>query len=336
MKLKKIVDILDCEIIYEDSKNDCDFEISDVATLDNANNQQISFLTNPKYLSLLETTQAKAVILLPQHQNKFSGVKLITENPYLAMAKVIKALNPEQKIVSKISSSAKFSHNVKIGKGCCILDNVCVGKNVKINDGVFIGANSIIGANSLIDAETKILSNVTIFDDVNIGKNCIIHAGAVIGDAGFGFVRNDEVTADNKFVKIPQIGGVIIGDDVDIGSNTTIDCGTLSPTKVDNGVKLDNQIQVGHNAKIGKNTAIASNTAIAGSAIIGANCEIGGCCAIVGHIKIADGTSIMATSLVTKSTKANSTYSSAWPAREIYRWRKLVSNISLLPKIFKK
>jgi UDP-3-O-[3-hydroxymyristoyl] glucosamine N-acyltransferase len=264
-----------------------DVDVDNFSSLSEANTNSISFYNDSEYKNDLLKTKANVVILNKNSASLRDGSSIIVDDPYLAFAKVsslfIKKLNSHYiHENSYISSDTHLSDNISIGAYSSI------GSNSTIEENVYIGTNSSIGENVLIGSNTIIHSNVTIESNVKLGKNCEILSGARIGTSGFGFAREK----DGSWVKIPQIGKVIIGDNVDIGANTTIDRGAIENTIIHDGVKIDNLVQIGHNCSIGQNTIIAGCAGIAGSTKIGKNCMIGGAAMIKGHITIADNTII--------------------------------------------
>lgn len=291
--------------------------IDSVATLENAKQNQISFLANPSYKKYLQTTQAGAVIISADVAKAYHGNALISDNPYVTFAYVAQIFASQHKpkktihASAVIDDSAKLSADIGIGAYSVIGQNTQVGKNTVIHSHVVIGDDVKIGADCEIKAGVKIESGCV------IGDRVILHPGAVIGADGFGLARDK-----HKWVKIPQTGSVILGDDCEVGANTTIDCGAIENTVIGNDVKLDNQIQIGHNVVIGDHTVIAGCAAVAGSAKIGRNCLIGGGAGVVGHIEICDGVTIQAMALVTHSIKEPGSYSSVSPLQPTKQWRK--------------
>lgn len=302
--------------------------VKGISTLAVATVDEISFLSSKKYTEYLAKTKALAVIVRPSDYHLYPGTKLVMEDPYLGFAKLATMFNNEDKVMPSICASAVISDTARVAKDAWIGANVVIEDEVVIDNGAFIGAGCYIGKLSIIGQGTRILANATIMKNTIIGENCLLHAGCVIGDEGFGFAKDGD-----KWLKIPQTGKVRIGDEVEIGSNTTIDCGALEDTIISNGVKLDNQIQVAHNVCIGENTAIASGVGIAGSTIIGKNCTIAGMAGLVGHIKIGDGVHITGKSMVTKSITEPGVYSSGWPARKHAAWNKMAAGVSRLSQL---
>ncbi len=295
--------------------------IEGVATLANASPRQISFLANPHYQQQLSETRAAAVILAEPELAQCPVNALVTSNPYVSYARVaaLFAPTPAQQHgihpAAYVSPDAVIHETAWIGPNCSVEAGVTVDANTRIGPGCFIGGNSSIGADSLL------VGNVSICHGVHIGCRNIIHAGAVIGSDGFGFAN-----VRGEWLKVPQLGGVVIGDDVEIGANTTIDRGALDDTVIEHGVKLDNQIQVAHNVFIGAHTAIAGCAGISGSTRVGRRCAIAGGVGIAGHLEIADDVTITAMSLVLKSIREpGSVYSSGIPVEPNRLWnRRLV------------
>jgi UDP-3-O-[3-hydroxymyristoyl] glucosamine N-acyltransferase len=309
---------------------DANAQVRAVTSLNLATPEHISFLSSSKYLDDLKTTQALAVIVTEADSQYYSGNKLVMADPYLGFARVANLFAKESHPVAGVAPSAVIAASANISSTASIGHHAVIGEHCVIGDYVSIGANTVIGNNCQIGERTRIFANATILDDSIIGKRCIIHAGAVIGDDGFGFAPEH-----GQWLKIPQIGRVIIGDDVDIGSSTSIDRGALGDTVIGNGSKIDNLVQIAHNVYIGDHTAIAALVGIAGSAKIGKHCQIGGMTGIAGHIEIADNTRIFAKSMVAKSLKTGD-YSSAWGVEKAGDWRRLVAQFKRLKKFRRK
>ena len=307
---------------------DAQCKISNVSTLQAANSQQISFLANSKYKKYLSISQAGAVIVSKDMAELVKNSAIVVDDPYVAYAKIATLLNPPKKISTGVSTSAMVEAGVTTSKTVSIGPQVVIEANVKLSDGVVIGAGSVVQDSVIVGKNTQIAANVTICHGVEIGENVVIHPGVVIGADGFGIV-NDK----GKWIKIPQIGSVKIGNNVEIGANTTIDRGAIEDTVIGDGVKLDNQIQVGHNVIIGNNTVIAGCSGVAGSTIIGENCIIGGGVGIGGHIEIVDNVIITGMSMVTKSITKAGTYSSGMPAEPNAQWHKNVVRYRQIEKL---
>ena len=294
--------------------------ISRIGTLENAGPGDLAFLANPKYRHKLPTTRAAAVILAPPAVAGPSA-QILTPQPYLYYARVAQWLSPAPEVEPGVHPSAVVEGEV--APDASIGAHVWVGPGAKIGAHVVIGASCSIGPGVEIGAGTRLVSNIAINSDARLGERCLVHSGAVIGADGFGFARE----SDGAWVKIPQVGRVLIGNDVEIGAGTTIDRGALGDTVIDDGVKLDNQIQVGHNVQIGAHTAMAGCVGIAGSAVIGRRCTVGGGAVILGHLTIADDVNVSAGTLVTKSITRAGTYSGAVPFLEHGEWLKNFSRL---------
>ena len=280
--------------------------ISGIGTLESAGPGALAFLANPKYRSQLSNTRAAAVIMAPPVAHG-PAAAILTPQPYLYYARVAQWLNPLPEPEPGVHSSALVEGAV--AATASVGPHVWIGPGAKIGERVVIAANCSIGAGVEIGADSRLAANVAIYAGCRLGARCLIHSGAVLGADGFGFARE----ADGAWVKIPQVGRVLIGDDVEIGAGTTIDRGALGDTVIGDGVKLDNQIQVGHNVQIGAHTAMAGCVGIAGSAAIGARCTVGGGAVILGHLRIADDVNVSAGTLVTKSIQTAGTYSGTVP-----------------------
>ncbi|MDF1588761.1 MAG: UDP-3-O-(3-hydroxymyristoyl)glucosamine N-acyltransferase [Gammaproteobacteria bacterium] len=300
-------------------KGNSEFEIDSVGTLQHANSNQITFLANAKYKKYLATTQAGAVIVEHQFAYLVSNNAIIVSDPYVAYAKIATLMYPQKSSNSGIDVTASVHKDSVIHPTASIAAHVVIEEQVTIGESVSIGPGCIIKRGCILEEGTYLVANVTLCDSVKIGKHCIIHPGVVIGADGFG-IANDK----GKWIKIPQIGRVIIGNDVEIGANTTIDRGAIEDTVIGNGVKLDNQIQIGHNTIIGDNTVIAGCVGIAGSTTIGKNCAIGGGAGLGGHLEIVDGVQLTGMTMVTKSILTPGVYSSGIPAEPTQQWHKNV------------
>lgn len=291
----------------------------------------ITFLTNARYKSYLANTQASAVILRQEDAQDCPTNALIVANPELAFSQLLNLLYPTPKSIPGIHPSAV------IGQDCHIDPSAMIGPHCVIEDGVRIGANTLIGAGSVVGAGSqigencRIYSRVSIYHRVKLGNRVIIHSGAVIGADGFGLAHDGQ-----QWIKIPQVGGVEIGDDVEIGANTTVDRGALQNTIIGKGVKIDNLVQIAHNVKIGDHTAIAGCTGIAGSTEIGRHCMLGGSVAVNGHIKITDGVILTGTAAVGHSITEPGVYSSGIGVEKNSVWRRNMLRFHQLDEIAKR
>lgn len=304
-------------------RGDSSVSISRLATLKNAGPGHLSFLTNKKYLEDLKATQASAVLLTKEFVDICPTNSIILNNPYLALAKIAALFDRSPKLHAGVHSSALIAASAIVDKSSSIGPNVVIGNNVILGKDTIINANCVILDNSSIGKKTEIKSNVTIHHDVCIGNDCIIHANSVIGSDGFGNAKDN----NGKWVKVPHIGKVIIGNNVEIGASTSIDRGTIDDTVISDGVRIDNQVQIAHNVTIGENTAVAASTGIAGSVDIGRNCLLGGQVGISGHLKICDDVLLSASSKVSKSIKKPGFYATGFNARPHMEWKRISARI---------
>ncbi len=293
--------------------------ISGMSTLDKASAGQLSFLSNAKYQKQLPNTQAEVVLVSESFVDLVPNSAIVVVNPYLAFAKLSQLFDWRGPLVSGIASTAQVDPSAHIDPTAQIAQGAIIGAQVNVAAHTFIGPNVVIGEGVTVGESTRLEANVTLYPGISIGDRCIIHSGAVIGADGFGFAHDGD-----GWVKVAQAGGVSIGDDVEVGANTTIDRGALSDTVIANGVKLDNQIQIAHNVEIGEATAIAGCTAIAGSTRIGSHCTIAGMSGVTGHLDIADRTHITAMTLVSKSIKESGAYSSGTGVEPHAQWKRNV------------
>lgn len=299
--------------------------INSLATIQDASCGQLSFIANPAYTKYLEMTNASAVILSPRLAEKYAGNCLVHDNPYLAYARLSALWDPVIEFAPHVSTDASIDETVKLGQGVYIGAGVRLASGVEVGDNVYLGENVVIGADSKIGTGTRIYPNVTIYHGVSIGELCTVQAGCVIGSDGFGFAPSG-----SGWQRISQLGGVVIGDRVEIGANTTIDRGALDNTVIHDGVILDNQIQIAHNVVIGENTAIAACSAVAGSTTLGKNCIVGGASGIAGHLEVADGVHITAMTMVIKSLTEPGVYSSGTGVQANKDWKKSIARLRRL------
>ena len=291
--------------------------IDGIATLANAGNGQLSFLSNSKYAAQLAATGAAAVILREENLADCPVDALVAADPYVTYAKVatlferLPASAPGIHPSAVVDAGAKVSASASIGP-CCVIERDAV-----IEDGAMLGPHCIVGEGCIVGAQSRLVARVTLVTRVTLGQRVLVHPGAVIGSDGFGLAFERD-----HWVKIPQLGGVRVGDDCEIGANTTIDRGALDDTVLEEDVRLDNQIQIAHNVHIGAHTALAGCAAVAGSAKIGRWCMIGGNAGVLGHLELADRVTITAKSLVTHSIREPGEYSSGTPLQDNRSWRK--------------
>lgn len=307
-------------IIHAEIEGDPDIWVDHLSKIEEGDSGSLCFLANPKYISYIYTTHASIVLVNKDFipEKKVTATLLRVENAYAAFATLMEfyreQMSSEKGISGQacISSSAEIAEDAYVAEFAYVGKGTKIGKNAKIFQQVFIGANVKIGDNVVL------YPGVKIYNDCILGDNCILHAGVVIGSDGFGFAP----LVDGTYNKIPQLGNVILGHDVEIGSNTVVDRATLGSTLIGNGVKLDNLVQVGHNVEIGENTVIAGLTGIAGTAKIGRNCLIGGHVGIAGHLKIADNVKIAGKSGIEGDIKEEGITLLGSPALEIHKYKR--------------
>jgi UDP-3-O-[3-hydroxymyristoyl] glucosamine N-acyltransferase len=307
--------------------------ITGVADLKSATPGRISFLSNPQYKPLLAATRAGAVILKQQDAAACPVPALISDNPYALYAKISALLHPDEDMQTTpgIHASAVVAESAQIDSTAVIGPLVVVGEQARVGARSFIGPGSVLGKRVVVGADSKLTANVTVYHDCQLGSRVIVHAAAVIGSDGFGFAHDQ-----GAWVKIPQLGAVIIGDDVEIGAGVAIDRGALNDTVIENGVKLDNQIHIAHNVKIGAHTAMAAQSGVAGSTQIGRHCAIGGAVGILGHLKIADGTRLHGFATVSQSIVQSGEYASGTPLEPVSQWRRNWARFKQLDEMAKR
>ncbi|MGM0768915.1 MAG: UDP-3-O-(3-hydroxymyristoyl)glucosamine N-acyltransferase [Pseudomonadota bacterium] len=298
-------------------KGDPETKISGIATLQAAAPGQIAFLANPSYARYLKDTRASAVILSPSVAEESPTNVLLLDNPYLGYARLSHWFDPAPRPPSGIHPTAVVDPSARISESASIGPQVVVEAEADIGDEVIVGAGSVIGARCRIGRQTVLRPRVTLAHDTGVGQRCHLLSGAVIGSDGFGFANERGV-----WHRIAQIGKVILGDDVEVGANTTIDRGALDDTIIGNGVKLDNLIQIAHNVRIGDHSAMAAMVGIAGSTRIGKHCVFGGASGVAGHLDITDQVHLTGMTLVTGDIREPGVYSSGTSADKNRQWRK--------------
>jgi len=311
-------------------RGDPDRVVSGVAALGEAGPGDVSFLANPKFRRFLPDTSAGVVILDRAAADACPVPALVTANPYAAYARVAAWLCPPA------AHPAPGIHpSAVVEKGATLDAGVAIGPQAYVSAGVVLGPGVIVGPGSVLDgridvgSNTRLSARVTLIAQVSVGARCLIHPGVVLGADGFGLAPDRD-----GWVKVPQLGGVKVGNDVEIGANTTIDRGAIGDTVIEDGVKLDNQIQIGHNVRIGAHTAIAACVGVAGSTTIGKRCMIGGGAGFAGHIEVADDVVINGYAMVTRSlTKKGGQYASGLPVDEVHVWRHMVGRVKRLERL---
>jgi UDP-3-O-[3-hydroxymyristoyl] glucosamine N-acyltransferase len=304
-------------------------EVFQVASLASATAGSITFLSSERYRSSLAGTRASAVVLAPATAGLTTLPKIVHANPYAYYARLVALLNPFDRPSPGVHPSAVVDS--EIPESVSVGANAVIGRRVLIGEGVCIAPGCILGDEVAIGADSYLHPNVTIAARCTLGARAVVQSGAVIGGDGFGFAKES-----GRWVKIPQIGRVVIGDDVEIGANTTIDRGALEDTVIGNDVKLDNQIQIAHNVRIGDHTAIAGCVGIAGSTSIGSRCTIGGAAMIIGHLEIVDDVHVSAGTLIGKDISRPGQYTGSFPMDVHQSWLKNAAKVRHLDEMHRK
>jgi len=294
---------------------DAAVQIEQVGSLEHAGARQIAFLSSPRYKAKLSGTAAAAVVLAPAAEGLTSLPRIVSEHPYPYFARLSQLLNPSpaprpgRHASAQIDPAARVAPSARIEAGAVVCALAEIGERTWVGEGCYLGAGASLGA------DCRLYPSVVIYAACRIGARAIVHSGAVIGADGFGMAQED-----GRWLKVPQIGRVLIGDDVEIGANTTIDRGTVDDTVIEDGVKLDNQIQIGHNCRIGAHTAMAGRAGVAGSAHIGQRCTIGGAAVILGHLSLCDDVHVSAATVISRSIRKPGTYTGMYPFDSNASW----------------
>lgn len=302
-----------------------------VATLENADAGSIAFLANDRYQGQLQVTRASAVIVSAAASALTSLPRLVSGNPYVCFARVSALFNPPPRFEPGVHPSAQIHPAARVHATAHVGPYAIIGRATKVEEGAVIGGGTSLGEGVRIGRGARLHPAVTVYDGCEIGERSILHSGVVIGADGFGLAFDAD-----RWVKVPQIGRVIIGNDVEIGANTTVDRGAIDDTVIEDDVKLDNQIQIAHNVRIGAHTAIAACTGIAGSVQVGRYCRIGGGVGIAGHVRIADHVEISGHTAITKSIEERGVYSGVYPFEGNREWRRNAANLRHLAEMAKR
>ena len=307
---------------------DPDIVIERVAALGNAGPGSLSFLSGSNFRKQLPSTKAAAVILRAEDVKDCPTASLVTSDPYASYARMAAVLHPAPVFEPGIHPSAVVFPNATVAETAHVAANAVVEDGAVVGNNTVIGPGTVVGKGSKVGNDCRLHANVTFVRAVVTGDRCIFHSGCVIGADGFG----NAMTPDG-WVKVPQLGGVTIGDDVEIGSCTTVDCGAIGDTVLGNGVRLDNQIQIGHNVRIGEHSALASGCAIAGSAVIGKRCMFAGMAGMAGHIEVCDDVVVSGKAMVSKSISEPGVYASMFPAEPVGSWNRRVAGLRRIGKL---
>ncbi len=323
ISLGELATRFDCEL-----RGDAATEISRVAALQNAAPDALSFLSGAAFKAQLGSTRAAAVILRESDADDCPVACLVNDNPYACYARIADFLYPPPAIVAGVHPQAVIGDRAKVSPTAEIAANATVSDDAVIGDECFVGPGSFVGPGCTLGSRTRLLANVTLVRNVTLGQRCIMHPGAVIGSDGFG----NAMTPDG-WVKVPQLGGVCVGDDVEIGANTSIDLGALGDTVIGNGVRIDNLVHIAHNCQVGEHSAIAAQCGFAGSTVIGKRCMFGGQVGVTGHLTICDDVIFNGKAVVSKNVTRPGRYSSVFPCEPVLEWNQKVARFRRLDKL---
>jgi UDP-3-O-[3-hydroxymyristoyl] glucosamine N-acyltransferase len=312
-------------------RGDPSASVDSVGSLSQAGPRAVSFLANPKYVEQLRETRAAAVILDAKSAGQAPVAALVAANPHATYARVATLLHPDPPLQPGVHPAASVAAGASIDPTSEIAAQAFVGAGARIGARCFIGPGSVVERGAIVGDDSRLLARVFIGHHVSIGARCTVQPGAVIGGDGFGFAPDK-----GAWIKVPQIGGVLVGDDVEIGANTTIDRGALGDTVIEEGVKIDNLIMIAHNCRIGAHSALAACVAIAGSSVVGKRCILGGKVGLTGHISLCDDVVVLGTSFISHNITKPGVYSSALPSEEAGVWRRIVARIKRLDAMAKR
>ncbi len=326
IKLGELAAQFGCELV-----GDPGVTIENVAGLQNAGPNSLTFLSNPKFRSQLASTRAAAVVLRAEDVDDSPAACLVSDNPYADYARMAGVIHPSPNYDPGIDASAVISPTAEISPTAHIAANVSIGDRSIIGDNVFVGPGTVVGPDCSIENDCRLVANVTLVRDVKIGLRGILHPGVVIGADGFG----NAMTPDG-WIKVPQLGGVRIGDDVEIGANTTVDCGAIGDTVIEDGVRIDNLCMIAHNAHVGAHTAMAAMTGISGSTTIGKRCLFAGHSGTVGHITICDDVVVSGKAVVSKDITEPGVYAASFTAEPAMEWSRKVARFRRLDQLIER
>lgn len=310
---------------------DPDTVLRQVGTLDSAGPGQLSFLSNPRYRGRLAATRAAAVILDATAEGFTRLPRLVVENPYATFARASALFNPAEPVEAGLSPGAFVHPGAQVDPSASIAAGTSIDDGARVGPRSAIGPGCHLGRGARVGADCRLHASVVVYAGCVVGDRAILHSGVVIGADGFGFAPEN-----GRWVKIPQAGSVRIGDDVEIGANTTIDRGAIEDTVIEDGVKLDNQIQIGHNCRVGAHTAMAGCVAVAGSARIGARCTVGAAALILGHLELADDVHVSAGTVVSRSVRKPGTVTGLFPSDEHAAWQRNAAHLRSLDALVRR
>jgi UDP-3-O-[3-hydroxymyristoyl] glucosamine N-acyltransferase len=326
IKLGELAAKFDCELV-----GDPDVTIDNVAGLQNAGPGSLSFLSNPKFRKQLAATGAAAVVLRAEDVDDSPTASLVSNNPYADYARMAGVIHPPPSYAAGIDASAVIAPTAEVSPTAHIAANVSIGDRSTIGENVYVGPGTVIGPDCNIANDCRLIANVTLVRDVRLGLRGILHPGAVIGADGFGNAMTPE-----GWIKVPQLGGVRIGNDVEIGANTTVDCGAIEDTVIEDGVRIDNLCHIGHNAYIGAHTAVAGMSGISGSATVGKRCLLAGQSGIVGHIKVCDDVVVSGKAVISKDVTEPGVYAGTFTAEPAREWNRKVARFRRLDQLIER
>jgi UDP-3-O-[3-hydroxymyristoyl] glucosamine N-acyltransferase len=315
-----------CELI-----GDPDALVSGVASLQDATSESLSFLSSSSYNAQLPSTKAAAVVLRAADAASCPVAAFISDNPYATYARMAALICPEPEFAPGIHSSATVAASANVAPSAHVAASAVIGERSSVGANTFVGPGTVIGPDCIIGDDCRLVANVTVVKNVRLGARVVLHPGVVIGADGFGNAMTPE-----GWVKVPQVGGVRIGDDVEIGSNTTVDCGAIGDTVIENGVRIDNLCMIAHNVHIGEHTAMAAMTGIAGSATIGKRCMFAGKSGTVGHITVCDDVVVAAKTFLSKDVTKPGTYAASFPADNARSWAKQLARFRRLDSLIER
>jgi len=323
LKLGDLATKFGCEL-----RGDADVQIESVASLNNAHSSSLSFLSSPAFKQQLVSTKAAAVILRAEDAELCPTACLISDNPYASYARMAAEICPAPKYKPGVHPSATVSATATVAASAHIAASAVVGDRSIIGERCYVGPGSVVGPDCEVGDDCRFIANVTVVRSVVMGARCLLHPGVVIGTDGFGNAQTPE-----GWVKVPQLGGVRVGDDVEIGANTAIDCGSIDDTIIEDGVRIDNLVHIAHNVRIGEHTAIAAQSCFAGSVTIGKRCMFSGNSGSTGHVTICDDVIVSILGMITKDITEPGVYASSWPAEPVRDWNRSVARVRRLDSL---
>jgi UDP-3-O-[3-hydroxymyristoyl] glucosamine N-acyltransferase len=309
-------------------RGDPDATVERVASLQEGGPGALAFLANPRYRRHLTATRATAVVLDPAAAEACPVAALVSANPYATYARIAQLLHPEPPLAAGRHPSAIVEPGAEVDDTAYVGALAYIAAGAVIGARVLVGPGSVVLADTRIGADTRLVARVTVCERVRVGVRCLLHPGSVLGADGFGHARDFD-----GYVRVPQVGSVTVGDDVEVGANTTIDRGAIGDTVIGDGVKIDPQVQVGHNVRIGEHTVIAACSGVSGSAVIGRRCMLGGMVGVVGHLEICDDVAVTGRTMVSSSIRRPGVYSSGLPADEARRFRRNAARFQHLDEL---